>query len=61
MNNLPSKRTAGDSKPPARRQKVDNDAQVDGWCFAVLLYVSLSLCLSVSLYVSSQRLEGLNC
>ena len=61
MNNLPSKRTAGDSKPPARRQKVDNDAQVDGWCFAILLYVSLTLCLPVSLYVSSQRLEGLNC
>jgi len=46
MNNLPSKRTAGDSKPPARRQKVDNDAQVDGWCFAIVLYVSLSLSLS---------------
>ena len=55
MNNLPSKRTAGDSKPPARRQKVDNDAQVDGWCFAIVLYVSLFLCLSVCI---QSKLKG---
>ena len=60
MNNLPSKRTAGDSKPPARRQKVDNDAQVDAWCFAIVLYVSLFLCLSVCIQSKVGRVERLN-